>query len=573
MTIGRTTLSAVLVLGSITAAAAAASPAGAAPAATAAARHHRNLCNPPADSVAPVVTKVVFGRSTIDLNHGSRTQLVRVHASDVSDEGTASGVKRVTIQIHGNRFYGGVKLTLTSGTTADGTWSGRITVSKYAHPGTYSVDYLGATDAAGNDQYYPGYSSVPQGPDDLSLHPADDPTFTVTGTPATPPPGKPAGTLNAFTITPGTVDTTSAPRRVHVRARFAGAQPAAVSVTLADLTKRRGARFVYLEGKLHRTGGRWLGTVRVPRWLGDEKLDAQLEATWSRHFRPRYRSYDADRLRRMHLDSSVAVVSGIDRSKPRLTSLRFSPPTIDSTAGPAQVTVTAHAADIGSGVRAIEVNGGIHHGLNGVAGGDYPFASAGIGFLSEDDFSVRLHPAADGSWVGTTTVPKCVPSGTYKLDVQVRDGADNTRYYSTKQLANAGLKSTVDVTSQHGDIVAPYVYSAATYGAEQALFLNFSEGVAHVDASTLTVFPLAPRSTRYSHTAPIADIVCANGTDVVDCSGSGGLVTSAKLTVPGLKPGRQYTVYANLGQAIPQLADGNGNAMDWNEQATEVKDS
>lgn len=580
MTIGRTTLSAVLLLAATTTAgtaaatapAAGAAPAGAAPG-PAAARHHRNLCNPPADSVAPTITKVVFGRSTIDLDHGSRTQVVHVYASDASDAGAPSGVKRVDLEIHGNRFYSGVRLTLTAGTPADGTWSGRFTVSKYAHPGTYAIDYLSVIDAARNEQDYPTYGSVPQGPDDLSLHPADNPTFTVTGTPATRPPGTPAGTLRDLSLTPSTVDTTAAPRHVHVTARFTGPQPSTVYVTLTHLTKARGARFVYLTRKLARSGAQWLGAVRIPRWLGDQKLDAQLEASWSRHFRPRNRSYDADRLRQLHLDSSVTVTSGVDRSKPKLTSVRFSHATIDSTTGPATVTVTAHATDVGSGVRAIRITGGIHHGINGVAGGDYPFAASGVGFLSDDDFSVRLHRGTDGGWVGTTTVPKCVPSGTYKLQAEVRDGADNDHFYSTRQLAKAGVTSTVDVTSQHGDIVSPYVYSAATYGAEKSLFLNFSEGVANVDTSTLTVFPLAPRSTRYTHTAAISNIVCANGSDVVDCSGSGGLVTSAKLTVPGLQPGRQYTVYANLHQTAPQLVDGNGNAMDWNGQATEVKDS
>jgi hypothetical protein len=65
----------------------------------------------------------------------------------------------------------------------------------------------------------------------------------------------------------------------------------------------------------------------------------------------------------------------------------------------------------------------------------------------------------------------------------------------------------------------------------------------------------------------------ANGTHTVDCSGSDGLVTSAVLKVPSLKPGHQYDVYANLNQVTPQLTDGNRNPMQWNYLATQVKDS
>jgi hypothetical protein len=42
------------------------------------------------------------------------------------------------------------------------------------------------------------------------------------------------------------------------------------------------------------------------------------------------------------------------------------------------------------------------------------------------------------------------------------------------------------------------VYSAATYGADSELFLNFSEGVANVKASTLTVYPLSPARSRFA---------------------------------------------------------------------------
>lgn len=533
----------------------------------------RSLCAPPADTVGPSVTEVSFGKTSIDLNSGSRVQTVTVTASDTSGNGDPSGVGAVRIEVGGRRFRASANLTLTSGTASSGQWTGRFTVSKYADPGTYSVAYLEARDRAGNEQSYYGSGKYATSPHSLSLHPSDDPTFTVTGTPAKPPAGRTPGTLSSFTISHRSVDTTAAPKRVRFTADFRGARPGRVYLYLETYKKPRRDRPVFLRAVLRPHGRTWSGSVRVPQWLGDQTLQALLSADFGRRFRPRDRSYNAATLRRMGLPSTVTVVSGTDRSKPTLSSLAFSPSSIDSTSGAEQVTVTAHATDTGSGVDSVEVEGGIRHGVNGVPDGFYPHAASGIGYLSSDNFHVRLHHTTGTTWVGTTTVRQCVPSGTYKLEVQVRDAAENYHGYSTKALAKAGITSTVDVTSKHGDVAAPYVYSAATYGPDHALFLDFSEGVADVDPSTLHVFALSPRSARFTAPESISAITCANGTDTVDCSGSGGLVTSAELTIPSLNPGGRYEVYANLDQAVPQLVDGNGNPMQWQYAQTEVKDS
>jgi hypothetical protein len=535
--------------------------------------HARSLCAPPPDTVGPVITMVTFGRSSIDLNSGSRVQRITATASDSSGNGDPSGVTEVFVEVSGNRFSSVAKLHLTSGTPGSGHWSGRFVVSKYAHPGTYSVEYLTVTDAAGNEQQYPGFGKVAEGPNALSLHPADQPTFTVTGTPAKRPARKPAGNLSAFSFSPSSVNTTTSKGHVHVTAQFTGASPRRVFVSLNSARKSRHPRFVYLRAAMHEHQGTWSGTVRIPRWLGMQVLQATLFADYGRGYRPGARSYNAQQLHRLHAPSKLTVVSGVDNTKPRLKSLTFSPSSIDSTAGPEQVTVTAKATDIRSGVRYIDVTGFIRHGINGVADGLYPHAAAGVGYSSSADFHARLKKSSSGDWVGTTKVRRCVPSGTYKLNVSLRDVAGNYRNYSTKQLAKAHITSTIDVTSKHGDIVAPYVYSAATYGPERKLFLNFSEGVANVSTSTLAVYPLSPASSRFTTPATVTKMKCSNGTDTVDCSGSGDLVTSAVLTVAGFKPGKKYDVYANLNQVTPQLTDGNGNPLDWNYAATEVMDS
>ena len=564
MNVRRTALAATLLLGGVVPLVM--------PAASAAAAPVRSLCAPPADTVGPAVTQAKFGRSSLNLNSGSRTQTIRVAASDKSGDGHPSGVSGIWVEIQGSRFQTAVRLKLASGSRASGTWTGRFVVSKYAHAGTYSINYLDVQDVAGNEQSYSGYGKVAQGPNSLSLNPADNPTFVVTGKPAKRPVGKPAGSLTAFSLNPTSVNTTATARYVHVAAKFKGAAPKRVFVFVTTVRKSH-VRFVYLRVVLHDVHGNWTGSLRVPRWLGNQVLQPVLFAEFGSGYRPSGKNYDAQRLHELGFANKISVVSGVDKTKPRLKSLSFSPSAINSTAGAVKVTVRARAADVGSGVRFLEVDGGIQHGINGADTGLYPFAAAGVGYLSSNYFNVRLKKTSNGSWVGTTTVRRCVPSGTYKLNVNLTDVAGNYHYYSTKQLAKSGITSTVRVTSKHGDVAAPYVYSAATYGADSELFLNFSEGVANVSTSTLTVYPLSPAKTRFSKPAAVTAITCANGTKKIACSGSDGLVTSAVLIIPSLKPGNQYQVYANLNQVSPQLTDGNRNPLDWNYAATEVKDS
>lgn len=533
-----------------------------------------SLCAPPADTVAPVVTRVSFGRGALDLDTGTLRQTVRVSAADTSGHGTASGIARVSVSIRGNRYYDDVRPALASGTRADGVWIGHFTVSEYAHPGTYRIDELTVTDRAGNAQTYPGYSTVPDSPSALGLHPSDNPTFAVTGTPAPPPARQPAGTLRSFDLGSSRVDTTTSVRRVRVTAQFTGAPPRRIYVEFISVRQPK-TRPVFLRAVLHRQVGGWSGALRVPRWLGRQVVQPYLVADFGSGFRPATRSYSPFTLAHRHFPATLSVVSGVDTTDPALHSVTFSPSAIDSTTGAQRVTVTAQAADTGSGVRAIEVSGGIRHGVNGVAESTaaYPLAAAGIGYLSSDDFTVRLRKTATGEWSGTTTVRQCVPSGTYRLTANLVDVAGNYRYYSTRQLAARHITSRVSVTSKHGDVAAPYVYSEATFAARNQLFLNFSEGVANVNTTTLSVYPLSPRDSRFTSPATVSQLECDHGKTTVACSGANGLVTAVALTVPDLTPGVIYDVYANQDRSAPQLVDVNGNPMDWNSRAAEVRAS
>ena len=80
--------------------------------------------------------------------------------------------------------------------------------------------------------------------------------------------------------------------------------------------------------------------------------------------------------------------------------------------------------------------------------------------------------------------------------------------------------------------------------------------------ATLTVYPGAPSAARYDNPLSIDDIACSDNSGPVACDGSAGGVTTAVLDVPAIASTASYEIWANLHQAIPQIVDAQGYALD-----------
>jgi hypothetical protein len=543
------------------------------------------LCAPPADTVPPQLTSLTFSTHTIDLTHGPRKVTVTAHATDTA-AGVASGVRDIEVEFDAGHTGIGASLNLVSGTRADGTWSGSVDFSDGAHDGTWSVGDLTVTDARGNVQSYGRSGKDLTSPTDLRLHPDWDSSLTVTGSPASTPPAGPGlkpGKLTGFRLAPKSVNTTHAVKTVKVTAAFTGHRPSAVALLLTTddggiaFSKTRGvstpsaaSRFARVaSGKaasdaffskfalLKRTHhDHWVGHVKVGKWLGHLVAQPTLIAGFGKAVKPRFKEFDQDRLKALHFTHALKITSGVDSTKPALTGLRVTPTTVDTRSGSQLVTITARATDKQSGLG---------------------FAVAQIvsrgGFETPGSFrDVRLFRHGN-LWIGHANIRECAPSGTWKVSIDLVDRADNVAQYSSKKLLAAGLPGTLSVTSNPGDAVPPSVQSSTASGAGNMITLDFSEGVKNVTDSTLDVFSLAPASARFQTPLAISHIVCSDGTGTVACSGSGGLVTSAVLTVPDVHAGRDYQVWANLDSVTSQLTDGAGNPLDWSFQAADVTGS
>jgi hypothetical protein len=549
------------------------------------------LCAPPADTVPPQLTSLTFSTKTIDLTNGPRRVTVTAHATDTA-AGVASGVQDIELEFSGPHGGTATIMNLVSGTPADGTWKGSVGFSRDDQDGTWSVDDLIVEDAQGNGQLYEGSGKTLRSPTDLRLHPDWDSSLTVTGSAGgnPPPPGHPGaklGKLTAFRLAPKSVNTTHHAKTVKVTAAFSRHRPTDVELLLLKAGdggigiglnktktgistpsaastyarvasgKAAPAAFFFKVVRLKRTThGRWAGHVKIGKWAGHIVAQPTLVAVFGNADKLRFKEYNADRLHVLHFTHSLKITSGVDTTKPVLTGLRVTPTSVDTTSGAQLVTVTARATDKQSGVALVQ---------------------AQIESRQEYDTrgsSLRVRMTRHGNvWSGQAKVRECVPSGTWKVSVDMVDHAENVASYSSKMLLAAGLPGTVSVTSHPGDSVPPSVKSATASGAGHMITLDFTEGVKNVTDSTLSVFAMAPASARFQSTLAVSHIACSDGTGTVACSGSGGLVTSAVLTVPTVTAGKNYEVWANQDSITSQLTDGAGNPVDWSFQVADVTGS
>jgi hypothetical protein len=545
--------------------------AGGAPAVAAA----PSLCAPPADTVAPQVTSFAFSTQTVNLTTGPRTVHVTAHVVDTSGGGVASGVKRVDADVFGPHGFAQARLTLASGTTADGSWTGTFHLPRTARAGTWNLRSLEVIDHDRNSQFYERSGRSPELPTDIRLQPNFDQSFTATG--AVPaPPAKPTvkpGKLSSFTLSPTSVNTTHASKRVSVTAEFTGPHPTRVFLEMfggkdvgfaqahgnarAAVDTSDASRPFFENIRLKRTThNHWTGHLAVHRWLGDGTAQPELSVNYSHRVKPDFKRYDAADLKALHFSHVLHITSGVDRVKPALQSLSITPSPVDTTSGAQQATVTATARDAKSGVRRTQVE------LFNRSGEE-----------KQDSFLTVNLKRQGNAWVGHATFQQCVPSGAWDVQAFVIDKAGNFAAYSAKKLTAAGLPGHVTVVSTPGDSTDPTVSNATASAAHHMITLDFSEGVKNVTGSTLTVFAKSPAATRFQSPVTVSGITCFNGTGAVSCTGSGGLATSAQLDVPDVAAGQQDEVFANLNSVTSQLTDGTGNPLDWNYPAAEVTGS
>jgi hypothetical protein len=502
-----------------------------------------NFCSPGADTVPPQVDALTLSTKAVNVSHGPQPVTVTIHATDTS-AGAVSGVKSIEVELEGPREGIHGLMTRTSGTSDDGTWRLTLTVPPTAISTTWHVRLVRIRDFAQNTQYYIREGKVPQEP--TRLQAGWDENLTVSGSPTSA--SVKAGRLTSFALSPSTVDATHGDKSVRVTARFAAAHPRSVSVSFTGRAAT-GPRLFERVKLRHRSGPRWVGDLSVSKWTGDLSLRTRvIAARYGADSRGRFHFIYARQLRARHLPSAVRVTSRIDDKKPVLSNLVVTPTSADTTAGPEQLSVTATVPDSQSGTSRVVARFYVpRHG---------PHSQGGFGYAR-----LTQH---DDTWAGPMTIGTCVGTSDWKIGVYIIDNRGNHIDYTSTKLAAAGLPSQVAVTSDApADLDPPGISSATASGVSHTITLDFSEGVKNVTSSTLTVYALAPKADRFAAPLSIDAIDCFDASAVVDCDGSGGLVTSTQLHIADIAGGKRYAVFANQGAVTSQLTDGAGNPLSW----------
>ena len=147
---------------------------------------------------------------------------------------------------------------------------------------------------------------------------------------------------------------------------------------------------------------------------------------------------DADGLSGRGLPTRLEVKSARDTESPKLTALEFSPAQIDTSAGPADVTVKYTATDDLSGANYIEVS----------------FVSPTGG--ARRGGSAKFQAALSESKSMTVTFPRQSEAGEWTLStVFLSDAAGNTLVLNTDGVAGLGFRTALDVKSAAPDTTPP----------------------------------------------------------------------------------------------------------------------
>jgi hypothetical protein len=142
--------------------------------------------------------------------------------------------------------------------------------------------------------------------------------------------------------------------------------------------------------------------------------------------------YYTSNLQSLGFPTALQITSNQDTTPPVLTSFTFSPMAINTTTGPATVTVTAQITD----------------NLSGVQYGYAQFTSPSGAQGQSAGFNLTSGTNLNGTWTGTATFPQYGEGGTWTVAyVVVVDNVGNTQVYYTSSLQSLGFPTQLIVDS------------------------------------------------------------------------------------------------------------------------------
>jgi hypothetical protein len=363
------------------------------------------------DVTAPTLTALSIVETSINTTLASATVTVNYTITDdVGVVDVSAGFDGPDTQQFRSAYDSPAPSPSTSGSVT-------FTFPRYADAGTWQL-VLNIGDAAGNYRYYTTTQLIADGfPTDVTVISDEDVTPpVVTAVSFSPVVVNTATGDNVVTVTytvtddkAGTVDVSSGFQGPSPQSFVSGygSPPASTNYTgTFDVTIPQGSE---------------LGTWQLVMNIGDAVGN--------------YDYHTTAELAAAGFPTDLEVVDA-DRIAPTLTAITFSAGTINTTLGSATVTVSYTVTDDLSGAR--EVSGGFQAPHTNQFHSSYDIAPG-----------TTTH---SGSFV--VSFPRYSDAGTWKLVMNIGDMAGNYRYYTTADLAAAGLPTDLTVVSDE-DITPP----------------------------------------------------------------------------------------------------------------------
>jgi hypothetical protein len=253
-------------------------------------------------------------------------------------------------------------------------------------------------------------------------------------------------TLNSFTFTPTSINTTTNSATVTVTAQLSdnlsGVQNCAVYFIDPSGTLSEGAYLYLISGT--NLNGTYQGQVVIPAYAEPGTWTAQIYASDNDS---NFFVDNAAQLQSLGFPTNLQVTSQQDITPPTLISFTFTPTSVNTTTSSANVTVTAQLSDDLSGVQNSEV--------------DFTNPS---GTLSEGAYLYLISGTnLNGTYQGQVVIPAYAEPGTWTAQIYASDNDSNFFVDNAAQLQALGFPTNLQVNSG-SSVALTSSLNPSTYG-------------------------------------------------------------------------------------------------------------
>ena len=364
------------------------------------------------DTSAPLLDELTIFPGSVDTSGGPADITFTLELTDAIT-GIDAAASQVAIAAPDGTPRGSAPLELVAGTEHDGTFEVTFTLPQYSPAGAWTASLL-LSDNAGNEQAWSTQELLGGG------FPA---SFDQSGSG-----DEDAPELTAFSITPGSIDTSAAAQDVTfdlgVTDSLAGLDLAKSRVEiLSPAGEPRGEDALSLvSGTV--TGGTFRATVTVPRFSPQGAWTVRVVLT--------------DNVGNEEVWTSQELIAatfpgGFDQTAvgddeaPVLTAFALDPAQADTTAGSKVITFDLSVTDNAAGVD---------------PAASRVIATPPAGPPLQSSLQLISGDATDGDYRATITVPQGASPGTWIVSLVVVDGALNQEDWSSDELLGAGFPGT-----------------------------------------------------------------------------------------------------------------------------------